>query len=378
MNRAGWSASLGLFALSTLATGVAQPQLKTYETQYYALHTDLDEEDVRAATSRLALLAEEYHRRTAGLAGTVRERLPFYLFTSRADYEKAGGRRGTAGVYTGRMLAAVADPDQPEAMWYTIQHEGFHQFAHVAIGAGLPIWANEGLAEYFAEGVFTGDEFYTGLVPPPRLARLKALLKDGKLKSVRAMMQMSSEAWAVDLRGTHYDQAWSLVHFLAHADGEQYQTPFFDFLREVSRGQEWERAWLKHLGGDVEAFAERWRAYWLGLPADPTADLHAQTVVSTLTSFLARAASQRQTFNDADEFFAAARKGELKAHRKDWLPPDLLTRALEVAPHVGEWSLARRSGQRVLTCTTSLGTVIEGTFRTDSSRVKSLTVNRRR
>ena len=374
MNRVGLSAALGLFALGALA----QPQLKVHETPYYELHTDLAEDDVRAVTHRLTLLAEEYHRRTEGLGGAVRERLPFFLFGTRADYEKAGGRRGTAGVYTGRVLAAVADAKQPEAMWYTIQHEGFHQFVHATIGLGLPIWANEGLAEYFAEGIFTGDEFYTGLVSPERLARLKAQLKDGELKSVRAMMQMSNEAWATDLRGKHYDQAWSLVHFLAHADNEQYQTPFFNFLRDVSRGQEWERAWLKHFGGDVEAFAERWRAYWLGLPADPTADLFAQTVVSTLTSFLARAASQLQSFDDVDEFFAVARHGELKAHRKDWLPPDVLERALAAAPRVGEWSLGRRSGQRVLTCTTPRGTVLEGTFRTDSSRVKSVTVSRGR
>ena len=34
----------------------------------------------------------------------------------------------------------------------------------------MPTWLNEGLAEYFGEGIFTGDGFVTGVISPERLA----------------------------------------------------------------------------------------------------------------------------------------------------------------------------------------------------------------
>jgi hypothetical protein len=351
------------------------PDLRTYETRYYTLHTDLAADDVREAALRITLMAEEYYHRTEGLAGAVRERLPFYLFRDRKDYAACGGRPGTAGVFTGTLLMAVADAKNPDATWHAVQHEGFHQFVLAAIGPRLPMWANEGLAEYFGHGVFTGDEFIVGLIPPARLARLKAALKDDQLRPLHDMLVMSAEAWNGALTAANYDEAWSMVHFLAHAGGGRYQQAFIGFLRDVSHKAGWEQAWLANLGGDVDAFENRWREYWTRLPDDPTADLYAQAVVSTLTGFLARSFSQRQYFQEADEFFAAARTGQLKAHHEDWLPPRLLDEALAAAPYVGQWSLVRKTGQRALVCSTPTGTVLEGTFRVDGSRVKSVGVN---
>jgi hypothetical protein len=346
------------------------PNLRTYETRYYTLHTDLAADDVREAVLRITLMAEEYYRRTEGLAGTVTERLPFYLFHNRQDYMACGGRAGTAGVFTGTQLMAVADAKNPDATWHAVQHEGFHQFVLAAIGPRLPMWANEGLAEYFGHGIFTGDEFIVGLIPPARLARLKAALDGGQLRPLQDMLLMSPEAWNGALTAANYDQAWSMIHFLAHASGGRYQQAFIGFLRDVSQGARWEQAWLANFGGDVDAFEVRWRDYWTRLPDDPTADLYAEAVVSTLTGFLARSFSQRQYFEEPDEFFTAARAGQLKAHRDDWLPPRLLEEALEAAPSAGTWSLVRKTGQRVLVCRTPTGALLEGAFRVAGSRVK--------
>ena len=59
--------------------------------------------------------------------------------------------------------------------WHTVQHEGFHQFAHVVIRGDLPIWVNEGLAEYFGEAVFTGDGFVSGVIPPTAMTGIRRL-----------------------------------------------------------------------------------------------------------------------------------------------------------------------------------------------------------
>ena len=374
---------LGAFGVLAVASSPAAaqsrtPKLKTYETKYYILHTDLDTETVQEATLRITLMAEEYRARTKGLAGTIKERLPFYLFKERSAYEAAGGEKGTDGMFTGDKLVALANPKHPDATWRVVQHEGFHQFVLAAIGPKLPIWANEGLAEYFGLGRFTGDQFIVGLIPPARLARVKEGIAARRFKSLRAMLQMSQDEWNSNFKAENYDQAWSMVHFLAVAENGKYQRAFVDFLADVSHQLDWDQAWTKRFGKDVDAFQKRWAEYWTGLPDDPTADLYAQVIASTLTSFYARAFSQRQYFDKIEDFFAAAEHGRLKAHQQDWLPPSLLRDALEAAPHVGTWSLEHKPGQRLLLCRTNAGTLLEGSFKIENGRVQSVAVHVRR
>jgi len=371
-------ASLGGIALLLLGPTVfAQPQLPAYDTRYYTLHTDLGDEAVRETTVRITLMAEEYHRRTKDLAGTVNQKLPFYLFKDRAAYEAAGGPAGSAGVFNGRALMAVVNPDDPNATWHVIQHEGFHQFVHAAIGTGIPIWANEGLAEYFGQALFTGDSFTLGLIPPDRLARIKAALAEGRFQPLRDMMRTTTDTWNAALTTENYDQAWSMVYFLVHADDGRYQRAFIGVLRDIGRGMHWEKAWIRNFGRDIRGFQKRWESYWTQLPDDPTADLHAKAITSTLTSFYARAFSQRQVFESFGEFVAAATAGTLKAHERDWLPAHMLRDALRIAPQVGEWRIEHKPGRWLLICKCRSGNIIEGSFRIRAKCVHRVSVKLR-
>src|SRR5690242_10590675 len=91
----------------------APVELKTYETRYYVIRTDLNEEQAKEAAVRMTRMAEEYVRRTQGFSGKITQRLPFYLFRHEEDYEAAGGPAGTAGVFTGEKLMAWAG-DRPD------------------------------------------------------------------------------------------------------------------------------------------------------------------------------------------------------------------------------------------------------------------------
>ncbi len=374
------SGVLGILGVLAVACSAAadEPKLASYQTKYYTLYTNLDEDGAREAVLRITQMAEEYHQRTRDFAGSVRERLPFYLFADRSTYEAAGGQSGTAGVFTGDKLMAVVHPADLDATWHAVQHEGFHQFMYASVGRGIPVWANEGLAEYFGDGVWTGDQFVVGLIPPGRLAALNADIAGKRLKPLSDMMRTHHEVWNAELKAENYVQAWAMVYFLAHADNGRYQGAFTAFLHDVSRKTDWEKAWAKNFGSDVNAFQQRWEEYWTKLPDDPTADLYAETVVLTMTSFYARALSQRQSFEAADDFYRAAAAGELKAHKQDWLPRSLLDHALRRVPQVGAWSLEHQSGRRLLVCKTTSGLVLEGSFRQDGSRVKSVSVRPRK
>jgi Protein of unknown function (DUF1570) len=324
------------------AQAVKEDGLKVYQTPYYTIYTDLDPDQVREASLRMTRMAEEYHARTAGFSGQITSRLPFFLFKTDAEYHAAGGLPRSVGEFTGAALMASADPSHAERTWQIVQHEGFHQFAAAVIGGELPVWANEGVAEYFGEAQFTGDGFVIGLIPPARLQRLRGEIEGPDARSIKTMMLMGPEQWTADLQKINYDQAWSMVHFLINADGGKYQSGFVNFMFQIGQGQNWQQAWA-HNFSNTAAFETEWKSWWVGQSDDPTANLSIQATCQTLTSYLARASARHQAFDSFADFLHAAQTDQLKVpgpDEPDWLPPSLLTNAVAaVAKENVTWSL---------------------------------------
>lgn len=354
----------------------ARGDMQSYETPYYIIHTDIDIDEAREAAIRMTRMAEEYFQRTREFSGAIHQQLPFYLYRKSADYYAAGGFPGSSGIFNGEKLMAIAGEKTTSRTWHVVQHEGFHQFARAVIGGDLPIWVNEGLAEYFGIGQFTGDGFVTGVIPPERLKRVQKQIRDNKFRSIPDMMRLTHKEWNGALSISNYDQAWSMVHFLAHGDGDKYQPAFSGFMRDLGRGTPWMKAWEQNLGTDIEGFTNRWRDYWLGLDAHPTADLYAKARVAVLTSFLARAASQKQQFATFDEFFAAAQAGVLTAHEEDWLPPSLLAGAIKGVTSLGQWSIENGPyKQQKLVCMFDETRRIVGSYQLSGQRVAKVSVD---
>ncbi|HUU42139.1 MAG TPA: DUF1570 domain-containing protein [Planctomycetota bacterium] len=343
------------------ARRAASAELREYPSRYYVIYTDHDEATVKEAQARLTAMAEEYHRRTKDYAGTIRTRLPFYLFSRIEDYHAAGGVG--AGIYAGRLLMAHLPKGGSSRVWHVVQHEGFHQFAAKVIRGGLPVWVNEGLAEYFGEGVWTGDNFVTGMIPGDRLARVQALIRAGKIKPFMTMLMLSHMEWRNELSMVNYDQAWSMVHFLVHAEDGKYRKAFDAFILDMSKGVDWPDAFLKRFGRDVEAFQKKYSDWWLSLPADAGSERRTLAVVQTLTSFLARAHAEGQTFETVDAFFEAARADRLRIPEKHWLPPALLAENLNLARRLATWSLENSPAGPRLVLKLADGDIFTGTLK---------------
>jgi hypothetical protein len=296
----GISLLLMTLMMPLAATQARGGELPTYQTRYYIIHTDLNPDGVREATMRMTRMAEEYYRRTNDFAGAIDRRMDFYLFKNQDDYLATGASKGSAGYFDGVKLVALAGDLGPRT-WHTVQHEGFHQFARFMIRGEMPVWLNEGLAEYFAEGVFTGDELITGLIPQGRLQRVQKDLQEEKFKPLGDLMSFSLDEWNSQLAVLNYDQGWSLVQFLAHGENAKYQPQFQRLMGDIGSQMRWEYAWRQELG-DPREIEKPWRDYWTNLPANPTVDLYAQANVSTLASFLGRAFVKGQKFKDFDQF----------------------------------------------------------------------------
>jgi hypothetical protein len=103
-----------------------------------------------------------------------------------------------------------------------------------------------------------------------------------------------------------------------------------NFVLEIGRGRPWDKAWLSSFG-TAEGFEEQWKDWWLTQPPHQTADLYARACAMTFASYIGRAKSQKQTFDNFEEFLRVAKEGDVKVpDNEDWLPPGLLENALRL------------------------------------------------
>ena len=339
--------------LAICSRGLAGPKLNKYTTKYYILHTDLDKDMTRQAVVRITAMAEEYTNRTRSFAGKIKTRFPLYLYKNREDYnDHPGVIEGSSGMYTGGSLIATAP--RPGGSWRVVQHEGFHQFAHKVIKARLPVWLNEGLAEYFGRGVWTGDNLVVGLIPKGALNRVRETIKSKELLPLSKMLEMSHKEWNSKLSSRNYLQAWSMVHFLVHADKGKYQKALSDYIRDLSQGRSSSAAFAKRFGKNTKAFQDRYAEWWTKLPDNPTEELYERVKVLTLTSYLARAHGVGKQFDSFEAFALAAYDGTFKKileyigkrNSTFWLPLSLLDETLEESESIGDWSLLTQRGAK--------------------------------
>lgn len=356
------------------------PGMKAVEGKYHVLIHDLSPDEETEVLIRLQTMVEEYFLRTREFSGRLDRKLPFYLFRDARDYHQQGGLPGSSGVFTGDRLMVIAGPELTRRTWHTIQHEGFHQFAAAVINRNLPIWVNEGLAEYFGEAVYTGDGFISGMIPQDRLKRVQKLIQDNPFQIVDRMMRMTQAEWNSDLNSVNYDMAWAMVTFLAHGDDGKYQQAFGRWMIALNRGRPPELAWRETFGSS-DGFEQRFRNWWTDPKRTASVELYAQAATQMLTSYLARSVSQRQSFTELEPFLSAIQTGQVRWHRSDPLPPSLardcveLTRALVntgAKITIGNIPSEKNPRQTIpgVWCVLTDGTVITGTYKLRNNRVE--------
>lgn len=374
-----WRLGFGLMALSIVLFGpaaefcAAAAHLEVYDTRYYQLYTDLAPAEARQVAVRMTAMVQEYARRTAGFSGAVREKLPFYLFRNHEDYLAAGGMEGSSGVYTGRKLMATAGEKLTRGTWAVIQHEGFHQFAHKAIGGERPVWVNEGLADYFGESLYTGEGFVSGIAPPWRIARVQKRMREGEFRSVIGMMNFSHAAWNANISGVNYDQAWSMVYFLAHGAHGKFQKAFEQFILLCGRGQPVKQAWDATFG-DPTGFEAQWRDYWMSMPLDASDPLYLQVSATIYTQLLGKMLASGATMPTTIEALVDWATQDAAKNEDDYLVPSLLSEAQTPASKGIEWTFEQAGTLGKLVGSLKDGVIATGTVSVRGNRVVRTTV----
>lgn len=282
-----WAAPPAKTPAARTAIPAAATTLRTFSSQYYIIKTDLEAGLAQDLARRMDVMYGEYWKRLGSFAGGGEPQPSVvYLFARRQDYLRlvGPGFASTGGAFMpGRnVLAAFLETQGRDAMRRTLQHEALHQFVSMTLGDNLPIWLNEGMAQYFEEGLWADDKFLLGQVPPRRLRQLLADIKAHRLIPFDQFVALTPEQWAATLssrgqtRGvTQYNQAWAMVYFLvsaADASGQPlYRQRLNNLLALSKKGVEGRKAYEQAFGANYDGFERFFVAFAQQLQPTPEA-----------------------------------------------------------------------------------------------------------
>jgi Flp pilus assembly protein TadD len=197
----------------------------------------------------------------------VRSPRPTYVFVFRnersfAPYRDAiFGQKGASvsgGFLSGRLANfIVLDGGTEGGVDRVVYHELTHYFVRNTL-AGLPLWLDEGLAEYYSTFGVSGEKVSIGRPILDHVYWLRAhpLLP---LQQHFAVGHQSPEYNEDSRKGSFYAQSWALVHYLFSDAARQRQLG--KFLAAVGAGTTQEEAFRTAFGGDYAALEHELRAY---------------------------------------------------------------------------------------------------------------------
>jgi tetratricopeptide (TPR) repeat protein len=139
----------------------------------------------------------------------------------------------------------------------------FHEYVHLHLRdnvPGVPLWLNEGLAEFYGSLQFSGGEALLG-VPLPYYVRLLRSEEMLPLTTLLGIDSRSPHYNEQDKTGIFYGQSWALVHYLMLGGGPARQDQFKRFLQQVSRGDDPVKALESSFGMTLDALEKELHAY---------------------------------------------------------------------------------------------------------------------
>ena len=265
--------------------GPSDSRLRRLSSRHYTIHTNLAQSDAIVYGRHMDIVYDQYERRFRIFGQRDGERMNLYLLRNQQDYLSFLSSIGVNAINTGGIFFIRPDikglatwtQGKPRSKTFAVlQHEGFHQFANRSIGAHLPIWANEGLAQFFEDGIIVRTKMTLGLRNAQRIESVKKAIKFGTAFDFDRMLNMTDAQWheIVAAGGQSasllYDQAWSMTYYMVRTKKKR-QDAFLQYLLLISKHRNATEAFASVFGQDSSQFREGWRRFSLQVEPDPLA-----------------------------------------------------------------------------------------------------------
>ncbi len=186
------------------------------------------------------------------------------LKTLLPEYWEEKGRLHPDGIFLRgpeKNYVALRLDAQGDNPYHTIYHEYVH-FLTDQNGGAMPLWLNEGLAEFYGYSEIHEKEVELGRPSESYVL----LLRENKLLPLETLFAVdySSPYYNEENKGTiFYAESWALTHYLSIKGYQEHKSQLADFLRLLSEGVETNAAAprafgdLKKLEKDLEAYVRQ-------------------------------------------------------------------------------------------------------------------------
>jgi tetratricopeptide (TPR) repeat protein len=142
--------------------------------------------------------------------------------------------------------------------FHTLYHEYTHSLLHLNF-SGLPLWLDEGIAEFFGNSTLGDKESRTGTIDQNHLR----LLHQSRLIPIETLLEVDHKSPfynEADRASIFYAQSWALVHYLLMDPGARQQQLFSKFLAAWDKSGDQVDA-ARQAFGDLKRFGQTIEAY---------------------------------------------------------------------------------------------------------------------
>lgn len=161
-----------------------------------------------------------------------------------------------------------------DRLWQVLAHEGFHQFLGYELGQRVPVWLNEGLAQYFETSSVSNRRLQTGAVSKNTLRAAQYLIKTRQAPPVAELLTMDRVTFYANAQ-VAYPMSWALAHYLLNRDDATLETirgstTFRRYLQDLKMNRDSVASFQRRFGRDSTQWQRDFERYVLQL--DPQVD----------------------------------------------------------------------------------------------------------
>ena len=156
---------------------------------------------------------------------------------------------------------------QDQNLWRVLAHEGFHQFIGYELGQQIPIWLNEGMAQYFETSYNIGTHFYVGQISRSKLLYAQALIVNKQAPPLSQMIQWDRATFYANAN-VAYPMSWALVYYLLNSNNDRFeQSEFRRYLQDLKLGKDDIKSLQRRFGSDSNHWQAGFEDYIVHLKA---------------------------------------------------------------------------------------------------------------
>ena len=316
-----------LLAVSQYSTVAAKDTWVSVRTKNFSLIGNAGEKDVRKVGLRLEQFREVFTRLFPKMRFNTPVPTTVVVFKNDSSYAPFKPSQNVAGYFQ----------PGPDVNYITLTTEVrgqqdafsviFHEYTHLLVEntfADVPVWFNEGLAEYYSTFSITDDQKIRLGIP---IRNHVFLLRESKMLPLRTLFEVDHKSPHYNEKnkaGIFYAQSWALLHYLIIGKSGKVEQ-LGKFIELLNTKTPLEQAFQQAFGMPMEVMEKELRDY-VKKDRYNVLDGHFERKLELDTT------NQATTLTEAE---ALAYLGDLLAHSRRKDAYTYLEKALKLDPNLG-------------------------------------------